>query len=409
MEISFLYFQNLLILSYISYKKKIYYKNKKIFFPHPLNYKNNNKKFFHVRLNFVSEVILYSIDLKINYNYFEREIETIKKILKEKNLIIFRKFGGGSNFIFVFGLFFKFWLGYKKKNSLPYQKKPRFLYLFIFSREDQKQIIQSLVWITNVFYIKTGKKKVEENKIFKNKGLFVYIIPKCSRLFFFNSKLMKKSGGLFIKGDLFINDYHVFFIKFKNISLFKKKNLQKILIFIDTHSNNLFIGRNITHNYKNKNFNPYFLGNQILDISDGHFEKICRLLDIIFKLDRHKIIVSYSWGRCLLIGRPIIKAIRKLIISHKTIEFIKIKEKVYFVFNFGKNIKYFTCCLSKYKTLKKINYVILFDIYQEFMLSVDFLKFFKIAELISLSFYLFIKSNKMIFLKLFKIFLLKKN
>ena len=292
---------------------------------------------------------------------------------------------------------------------MPYQKKPRFLYLFIFSREDQKQIIQSLVWITNVFYIKTEKKKVEENKIFKNKGLFVYIIPKCSRLFFFNSKLMKKSGGLFIKGDLFINDYHVFFIKFKNISLFKKKNLQKILIFIDTHSNNLFIGKNITHNYKNKNFNPYFLGNQILDISDGHFEKICRLLDIIFKLDRHKIIVSYSWGRCLLIGRLIIKAIRKLIISHKTIEFIKIKEKVYFVFNFGKNIKYFTCCLSKYKTLKKINYVILFDIYQEFLLSVDFLKFFKIAELISCIFYLFIKSNKMIFLKLFKSFLLKKN
>ena len=110
---------------------------------------------------------------------------------------------------------------------MPYQKKPRFLYLFIFSREDQKQIIQSLVWITNVFYIKTEKKKVEENKIFKNKGLFVYVIPKCSRLFFFNSKLMKKSGGLFIKGDLFINDYHVFFIKFKNISLFKKKIFKK--------------------------------------------------------------------------------------------------------------------------------------------------------------------------------------
>ena len=312
-------------------------------------------------------------------------------------------------FFLVFGLFFKFWIGYKKKNSLPYHKKPRFFYLFIFSQEDQKQIIQSLVWITNVFYIKTVKKKVEENKIFKNKGFFVYVIPKCSRPFFFNSRLMKKSGGLFIKGDLFINDYHVFFIKFKNISLFKKKNLQKILIFIDTPLNNLFIWKNITHNYKNKNFIPYFLGNQILDISDGHFGKICRLLDIIFKLDRHKIIVSYSWGRCLLIGRLIIKATRRLIISQKTIEFIKIKEKLYFVFTFENNIKYFTCCLSKYKTLKKINYVILFDIYQDFMLSVDFLKFFKIAELISLSFYLFIKSNKTIFLKLFKSFLLKKN
>jgi hypothetical protein len=181
------------------------------------------------------------------------------------------------------------------------------------------------------------------------------------------------------------------------------------LIFIDTHLDNLFIWKNITHNYKNKNFIPYFLGNRILDISDGHFGKICRLLDISFKLDRHKIIVSYSWGRCLLIGRLIIKAIRRLLISHKTLEFFKIKEELYFVFNFENNITYVTCCLSKYKTLKKINYVILFDIYQEFMLSVDFLKFFKIAELISLSFYLFIKSNKMIFLKLFKIFLLKKN
>ena len=181
------------------------------------------------------------------------------------------------------------------------------------------------------------------------------------------------------------------------------------MIFIDTHLDNLFIWKNITHNYKNKNFIPYFLGNRILDISDGHFGKICRLLDISFKLDRHKIIVSYSWGRCLLIGRLIIKAIRRLLISHKTLEFFKIKEELYFVFNFENNITYVTCCLSKYKTLKKINYVILFDIYQEFMLSVDFLKFFKIAEFISLSFYLFIKSNKTIFLKLFKSFLLKKN
>ena len=59
-----------------------------------------------------------------------------------------------------------------------------------------------------------------------------------------------------------------FSLNSKILIYLKKKNLQKILIFIDTHLNNLFIGKNITHNYKNKNFIPYFLGNQILDISE---------------------------------------------------------------------------------------------------------------------------------------------
>jgi len=148
----------------------------------------------------------------------------------------------------------------------------------------------------------------------------------------------------------------------------------------------------------------YFLGNQILDISRTSFIKIRRILENIIKLDKPKIIKSYSWSRCLTLIYLLIKMVRKCKIKYRSIEILRIKKVSFLVFDFNTNVNYFSYNFPEKKKIPNISFVILHDVLQNHEIFINLLKIVKSKKRVNLNIFFFVKFNKSYFYQLMKCF-----
>ena len=189
-----------------------------------------------------------------------------------------------------------------------------------------------------------------------NKTRFIVKIfsKKFSRNVVFN--FLRQSKSFFIKGDYFFPEYHFSILKMKNFNSLNNKNKQKVIIF----SNQIF--RNTLLKKKNSkqifSFQNFFLfsrfsPNQILDISFTQLNKIRRLINACIRFKCSKAIISFSWSRCLVFCKLLVKANKKIYNENKILEIIRIKDRLYLKLDFKNHHEYFSCNNIEKKTLKK--------------------------------------------------------
>jgi len=359
--------------------------------------------FFHEKINLVSEIILFSIDVKVNKNHFEKEGYYFKRILFKTNLLKTHILGSGCNTNIIFGILCQLWVHYIKKNlSISIKKR---LLIVISSKEEREQLILSISHITALFSIDFLDCRKKSSFILIDKNFLVTLISDSIFSLMMNPQFLNLYGCVFIKGDYFIPHYHLSLVKFKNFNSLKSKSLQKILLFNRKIYRNRFFEKEIfSINTNSELFYEvsYFPHNQIIDISGNQSWKIHRLVKVCNNFNRSKIIISNSWGRCLLFCELVIKSIIKSKGEYKTFKIVKINEKICAIFDLDFCAQYYTCCISKKKELKVHNCIILFDICQEESFFLNFSKFLRIFKLINLSIHFLLELNKTWFFKIIK-------
>ena len=377
MDTRFSFFQNIPIFSYLFYIKRRYCKEiesgikRKVLIKF-LKIKRESKNiFFHDKVNLVSELILYSLDLKPSTFSIPKYGSIFKKIVNQDNFLIIQKLGTGTNINLIFCILCKFWVGYNKFNKSLVRQKSSLL--CIISKEDRKQFISALLLISNIFYLKI-KDDESIQGVLKNKNFLIKVFSNKFSSNIFNPQLGWNVDSIFVKGDCFLPEYHLSFFKMKNLNLFKKKSTQRILMFREKIYGGIFITKCTLPIYLKIN-DPFiftdFFCNQILDISANQFGKVHRLVKLVAKLNYKKAIISSSWGRCLLFCKLIIKLIHKIKIKHKNFQIIKIKKKLYLALKFEGNVIYFFCTILKSNIIKKFKVIIFFDIFPK-----TFVRFF---------------------------------
>jgi len=216
--------QDKVILSFLTFTK--YVVNTKKDFMYILNrlLKIKIKKrehFFHAKVNLVSEIILYSIELNVGKDYFTKEGHYLKGILFNSNILKIHSLGSGFNTNIIFGVLSKLWISYKNKYLLILRKKG-FL-LVISSKEDRLQLILSLSYVLEFFsiiFFGVGGGKIS---ISTNKDFFVNLVPEKFFSLGFKPQSINFYGCVFIKGEYFIPDYHLILVKLKKFKFFNCK------------------------------------------------------------------------------------------------------------------------------------------------------------------------------------------
>ena len=139
-------FQNILIFGFLSFKEKIYLeiKKKKRLLIDDSKKKNKHNIFFHFNINLLTEIIFFSIDVKIFPLCFEKNGYFFKNILKGKNIFKINNLGSGSNLELILGILCNFWVGYKKELNLPFRSKVT--HLIFISKEEREQLLLVLCY-----------------------------------------------------------------------------------------------------------------------------------------------------------------------------------------------------------------------------------------------------------------------
>lgn len=403
------------ILSYLDFKKKknpekyTELLNLRFFSKIPLIFKNKSL-LFHSKINLVSEIVLYSMDSINNRIQSYQKNYLYEKILKEKNFCKIQRLGTGSCLYLFFGILAKTWICFNGYFSKGCKKKG--LLIAFSSREDKHQLISIFCSISNIFnfiiFTDTNKSFLNvKNKYFKTQIMLMNFTS-----ILINHSLLKSNASIVLRGNFLVQEFYLSLIKFKNLSSYRTKSIQKILIFNKQVIEKIFFGRKKVIFYSNKMKtieSTYFLGNQILDISETSFVKIRRILENIIKLDKPKIIKSYSFGRSLILLDLLIKTVRKYKIKYKSIEILKIKKLSFFVFIFHTSTNYFTCNLLKKKKFRNISFIIFHDISQNHKIFIDQLEFTKTLDMINLNIFFFVRTNRTFFFQIMKCYLLEKN
>lgn len=409
MKIRLSFFQNISILSYLFYIKRNFCKNidhitKKILSIKFLRIKKELKNvFFHDKVNLVSELLLFSLDLKTSLISIKNNGIIFKKILNQTNFVIIQKLGTGANINLTFCILCKFWVCYKKSDLSSSRQKSSLL--CVFSKEDREQLISILFLISNIFYLKIIEEETTQC-VLKNKNYLIKLFSKKFSSDILGSQTGRTLDSVFIKGEYFLPDYHLPFFKMKNLNSFKKKNIQRILMFREK----MYDGG--IRKYKLPNYLKFivpskftdFFCNQILDISGNQFGKVHRLIRLGVKLDHPKAIISSSWGRCLLFCSLIIKLIHKIKLQPKNLEIIKTKKKLFLVLKVEGNVICFFCTILNSNIMKNFKIIIFYDIFPTSVVKICFLKFYRILKLVNLNIYFITSSNKTWFFKGVKTF-----
>jgi len=359
--------------------------------------------FFHYKISLVSEIVLYSKDLVNEFVVLDQKNPFYRQILKKKNFYIIQKLGTGSNLHLVFGSLCKIWVQYKNRSLSSHKRKG--LVIAFSSREDRIQAYSIFQFTRNIFHfiIVTNCKRIRI--ILNNKLFFINLIS-----FNLSSALLggnKLAGVNFImlRGNFFVPEYYLSFIKLKNLDSLKNQTIQKILIFNALVLKKVFYRKRkfLWNSNEMKIFNAnFYKGNQIIDISDTSFSKICKIMGNIIRLKKPKIIRSYSWGRCLILSNLLVKTLKKSKIGCKNIEIVKVKNFFFIIFTFQSYIDYFTFHFFETKEINKINLVFFYDISENHEFLINLFEFLKIKKLFNIHIFFIIKLNKTFYHQLFK-------
>jgi|AntRauMFilla1563_2_1112583.scaffolds.fasta_scaffold00650_4 hypothetical protein len=392
------------ILSFLKFTKYVVNTKKDFFYilNRLLKIKIKKKEhFFHSKVNLVSEIILYSIDLNVDKDYFTKEGHYFKGILFNSNILKIHSLGSGFNTNIIFGVLSKLWISYKNKYlSIPRKKG---LLLVISSKEDRLQLILSLSYVLEFFsinFLGGGGGKVS---ISKNKDFFVNLVPEKFFSLGFNPQSINFYECVFIKGEYFIPDYHLILVKLKKFKSFNCKYLQKVLFFsLKVFITTLLRKKNFQLAPNSERFlnDSYFSNNQILDTSVNQFIKIHKIIKFCTEFKQSKVIISSSWGRCLLYCNLMIKSNRKFKLKCKNFQIITMHQNFYIIVNFDKFVQYYTSQCSK--KLEFFNQLILFDVCKENLFFLKFGKILKLFKLINLNIYFLLTKNKFWYFKLIK-------
>jgi len=262
------------------------------------------------------------------------------------------KMGSGIFSNLVFSILCKIWIK-KKKNKVVSDNEIGSL--IFFSREEKRQLFSSLFGKAALFNLRIDG---SEYKMIwaNNKARFIVKIfsRKFSRNVVFN--FLKQSESFFIKGEYLFPEYHFSILKMKNFNSLNNKNKQKVIIFSNQiFRNTLLKKKNSKQIFSFKNFFLFsrFSPNQILDISFTQLNKIRRLINACIRFKCSKAIISFSWSRCLVFCKLLVKANKKIYNENKILEIIRIKDRLYLKLDFKNHHEYFSCNNIEKKTLKK--------------------------------------------------------
>jgi len=394
------YFYDFLILGFLVFMKKKLNEvlKKKSFFILTCKKKTI---FFHEKINLNSEIILFSQDTGIFFSCFKKNLGFFKKILNRNNFYMIYRMGSGIFSNLVFSILCKFWIK-KKINKVVLNNEIGSL--FFFSREEKRQLFASLFGKGAFFNLKIDGS--EQKMIWaNNKTRFIVKIfsKKFSRNVVFN--FLRQSKSFFIKGDYFFPEYHFSILKMKNFNSLNIKNQQKVIIFSNQiFRNALMVKKQFKQIFKFKSFFLFsrFSPNQILDVSFTQLTKIRRLINACIKLKCSKAIISFSWGRCLIFCKLLVKANKKIYTENKTLEIIRIKDQLYLKLDFKSHHEYFSCRNIEKKTLKRKVSAFFFDVCSKKSNITSFFEFLENIKIITFKIFFLVNSERRSFLKLVK-------
>lgn len=395
-----IYFYDFLILSFLVLvkkklnevlKKKSYY-----------NFPGKKKSiFFHEKINLNSELILFSQDIGIFFSCFKKNLNFFKKTLNRNSFYMIYKMGSGIFSNLIFSTLCKIWI--KKKINKVVLDNEIGSFIF-FSREEKKQFFGSL-FDKGVFF----SLKIDENehKIIWENNKTRFIVKIFSRKFSKNMvfNFLRQSDFLCIKGEYLFPEYHFSILKIKNFNSFNIKNQQKVIIFNNhVFKNTLVKKKQLKQNFIFKSFYLFskFSPSQILDVSLTQTTKIRRLINTCIRFKCSKAIISFSWSRCLVFCKLLVKANKKVYIENRTLEIIRIKDQLYLKLDFKSHHEYFSCSNIEKMTLKRNFTAFLYDVCSEKNNITIFFEFLENIKTIPFKIFFLVNSERKSFLKIIK-------
>jgi hypothetical protein len=311
------------------------------------------------------------------------------------------RMGSGIFSNLVFSILCKTWIK-KKKNKVVSDNNIGSL--IFFSREEKRQLFAGLFPKAAFFNLKIDES--EQKMIWANsKTRFIVKIfsGKFSRDVVFN--FLRQSKSFFIKGEYLFPEYHFSILKMKKFNSLNIKNQQKVIIFSNQiFRNTLMKKKQLKQIFKFKSFFLFsrYSPNQILDISLTQITKIRRLINSCIRLKCSKVIISFSWSRCLIFCKLLVKANKKIYTENKTLEIIRIKDQLYLRLDFKSHQEYFSCSNFVKKTLKRKVAAFFYDVCSTKNNITSFFEFLKNIKIITFMIFFLVKSERKSLLKLIK-------